>query len=195
MLNCADLEAVMTKPEQKAWKSFRHVVKGFLGNTKCENYQELVSDGVSKCMPSLHTDSMTHVTNGWKSSTKPTAVIDYNKNMRLVDKCDMQITALLSMRNSFKWYRKFSFYLVDVYRLNAFHLYKLSTGDDIRLNEFIYNVSMQLPEEFSEVSVEAGPQNAHISDNLDLRKHNLAEICRGFSGTVLRRRCVVCAKK
>ena len=49
-------------------------------------------------------------------------------------------------------------------------------------------------EEFSEMSVEAGPQNAHISDNLDLRKHNLAKICRGFSGTVLRRRSVVCAK-
>ena len=44
MLNCTDLEAVMTEPEQKAWKSFRDVVKGFLGNTKCENYQELVSD-------------------------------------------------------------------------------------------------------------------------------------------------------
>ena len=34
----------------------------------------------------------------------------------------------------------------------------------------------------------------NIIVNLDLPKHNLAEICRGFSGTVLRRRCVVCAK-
>lgn len=185
------------RPNRKKMPKFPKLDKG---ETCClENNSMYALKWVDKrevhILSSLHTDSMTHVTNGWKSTRKPNAVLDYNKNMRLIDKCDMQITGLSCMRKSFKWYRKFFFHLVDVYRLNAFYLYKLSTGDDIKLRDFIYNVSMQLLEEFSNVSNEATePQNANIRANLDLRKHYLAEICRGFSGAVLRRRCVVCAK-
>ena len=37
---------------------------------------------------------------------KPDIVIDYNLNMRLVDKSDMQVGTIDSLRKSMKWYKK-----------------------------------------------------------------------------------------
>jgi len=147
-------------------------------------------------LSSVHADSMAMVNNGWKVQTKPAAVIDYNKNMRLVDKCDMQIAGLSCMRRSFKWYKKYFFHIVDIYRLNAHHLYKLSTGSQITLGEFIYNVSTQLLEEFGSNNIlpQETEQEMPVPAPFDLRKHSLTEICRNFSGVVQRRKCVVCAK-
>jgi len=40
---------------------------------------------------------------------KPNSVIDYNANMGLVDKSDMQISFNTTSRKSIKWYKKFFF--------------------------------------------------------------------------------------
>ncbi|XP_069180183.1 piggyBac transposable element-derived protein 4-like [Procambarus clarkii] len=45
---------------------------------------------------------------------KPDCIIDYNINMRLVDKCDMMVGAVECVRRTVKWTRKFFFHLVDV---------------------------------------------------------------------------------
>ena len=37
---------------------------------------------------------------------KPDAVLDYNINMRLVDKCDMPVGSIECIRKCVKWYKK-----------------------------------------------------------------------------------------
>ncbi|XP_069181274.1 piggyBac transposable element-derived protein 4-like [Procambarus clarkii] len=54
---------------------------------------------------------------------KPDCVIDYSMNMRLVDKCDMMLSAVECMRKSVKWMKKFFFHLIDVAVLNCFNIY------------------------------------------------------------------------
>lgn len=49
------------------------------------------------------------------------AVVDYNINMRLVDKSDMQISSINCLRKCCKWYMK-------AFLLNAFIMYKQVTG-------------------------------------------------------------------
>ena len=45
-----------------------------------------------------------------QAKLKPNCIVDYNKNMKLVDKADMQISSMKCMRKSMKWYKKlFSF--------------------------------------------------------------------------------------
>jgi hypothetical protein len=44
MLESEELEHKMTAREKNAWRAFRHVVDGFLGNRKSANYQQLIDD-------------------------------------------------------------------------------------------------------------------------------------------------------
>ena len=44
MLASQDLENIMTIVERNAWRTFRCVVEGFLGNNKSENYVTLVEN-------------------------------------------------------------------------------------------------------------------------------------------------------
>ena len=44
-----------------------------------------------------------------KPAMKPDCVVDYNKNMRLVDKAGMQISSVECVRKTAKWYKKLFF--------------------------------------------------------------------------------------
>lgn len=44
-----------------------------------------------------------------QSIMKPQCVIDYNNNMGAVDRLDMMLSSVESVRKSTKWYRKFFF--------------------------------------------------------------------------------------
>lgn len=48
MLACKALEDKMSPVEKRAWVAFRHVVQGFLGNNKSDNYKELVEDLIER---------------------------------------------------------------------------------------------------------------------------------------------------
>lgn len=58
-----------------------------------------------------------------KNNSKPTAVIDYNKNMREVDKSDMTIKTVKHIRKSTKWYKNLFFHILDMAVYNAYCLY------------------------------------------------------------------------
>ncbi|MPD06648.1 PiggyBac transposable element-derived protein 4 [Portunus trituberculatus] len=45
---------------------------------------------------------------------KPDAVLDYNFNMRLIDKSDAMISSVECARKNLKWYRKLFFHLLDM---------------------------------------------------------------------------------
>lgn len=80
---------------------------------------------------------------------KPLSVVEYNKNMGLVDKADMQMSFLDSSRKSIKWYKKLFFHILDITVLNAHILYNIQTGKKIQLLQFRLNLVRQLLEEFS----------------------------------------------
>lgn len=75
---------------------------------------------------------------------KPEAVLDYNENMRLVDKSDMQIGIVETTRKTTKWYRKLFLHLIDVSILNAYNLYLVKSGNKPRLKNFRLAVIRQM---------------------------------------------------
>ncbi len=50
---------------------------------------------------------------------KPECVLEYNTNMRLVDKADAMISFIECDQKTLKWYKKLYFHLVDITMLNA----------------------------------------------------------------------------
>lgn len=79
---------------------------------------------------------------------KPASVLEYNMNMGLVDKADMQLSFVESARKSIKWYKKFFFHLLDVSVLNSYLIYQVKTGKKPQLSEFRINLIRQIIEEF-----------------------------------------------
>lgn len=54
---------------------------------------------------------------------KPECILDYNSNMGLIDKSDMQTSFNNTSRKSMKWYKKFFFHLLDLSILNSGIIY------------------------------------------------------------------------
>ena len=82
--------------------------------------------------------------------SKPQCVIDYNLNMRLVDKSDSMMSTVECKRKTMKWYKKLFYHLVDSAILNAHILYKVSTGKKPTLYDFTTEVVRQLLEKYSD---------------------------------------------
>ena len=79
---------------------------------------------------------------------KPDAVQDYNINMRLVDKSDMQIGEIECVRKTVKWYKKVFLHLLDICMLNAYNIYRVHRKNDstraTSLREFSHRVIAQI---------------------------------------------------
>lgn len=58
---------------------------------------------------------------------KPAAVLDYNTNMRLVDKFHAMISSVKCAKKIMKWYRKLFIHLLDLSTHNANILYRVVT--------------------------------------------------------------------
>ena len=54
---------------------------------------------------------------------KPDAILDYNINMQLVDKSDMQVGTVDCLRKCCKCYKKTFLHIMDLCLLNAYNLY------------------------------------------------------------------------
>lgn len=75
---------------------------------------------------------------------KPQCVIDYNKTMGAVDRSDMMLSSIESVRKSMKWYRKFFFHLLDISILNSHALYNTKTGENMTLANFHLSVIREI---------------------------------------------------
>ena len=71
---------------------------------------------------------------------QPECVIDYNVNMRLVDRSDAMISSVECTRRTLKWYKRFFFHLVDMSMLNAHILFMSVTKKKCTLPEFVLEV-------------------------------------------------------
>lgn len=67
---------------------------------------------------------------------KPSCIVDNNKSMGAVDKSDMIINSIESIRKSVKWYTSFFFFICWTSVLNAHILYKMVTGNKISTAKF-----------------------------------------------------------
>lgn len=74
----------------------------------------------------VETEKVDHVTN--KVKKKPKCIDEYNKYMGAVDKSDLVLSSIESVRKAIKWYKKVFFHFLDLSVLNAWILYKTLTG-------------------------------------------------------------------
>ncbi|RUM31931.1 MAG: hypothetical protein DSY42_02035 [Aquifex sp.] len=93
---------------------------------------------------------------------KPECVLDYNTNMRLVDKADAMISSIECGRKTLKWYKKLFFHLNDVTMLNAHILFKQKTSKNPTLQEYVTEVVHQLLEGNA---MERSTPGRHVADN------------------------------
>ena len=131
---------------------------------------------------------------------KPDVVIDYTKNMRLVDKSDMQIGSVECVRRTMKWYRKLFFHAIDMSMLNAYNLYKLKhPGRKLYLRVFSLRVVKELLQRFgTRTSVIRGRRMAaatqdRIAPGEWAKRHHLSKVPSVSERHSTQRRCYVCA--
>ena len=73
---------------------------------------------------------------------KPDLVLDYNDNMRLVDKADKRVSFVDCVRKPVTWHNKLFFHLVDIALLNAYNYMLLWSGKKpSTLRKFTHTVS------------------------------------------------------
>ena len=112
---------------------------------------------------------------------KPDAIIDYNINMRLVDKSDMMIGEIDCLRKTVKWYKKLFFHLVDIALLNSLLYYKMRTNTTMPLRVFVQTLAHQVLEKHGRLTrVTPGPRSLTLPDRLMaqdfLARHKLVNI-------------------
>ncbi|XP_050293711.1 piggyBac transposable element-derived protein 4-like [Anthonomus grandis grandis] len=75
---------------------------------------------------------------------KPTCVVEYNNKMGAVDRTDMMISSIDSMRKSIKWYKKLYFHVMDVCLPNAHAMFLTTDARKIPLAAFQLEIIRQL---------------------------------------------------
>lgn len=75
---------------------------------------------------------------------KPQSIINYNENMGLVDKSDMQMSFNTTAGKSVKWYKKFFFHLLDLSVLNSRIVYSTLVKKPLKLPEFRLKLIQQI---------------------------------------------------
>ena len=139
----------------------------------------------------MKSKSVQYIDNRKKAIWKPECVIEYNQNMRLVDKSDSMIASLECARPTMKWYKKILFHLLDLGTLNAHILHREVTGIKESLADFAKQMCREI---LAEHATDKGTQSSANSSHLRLKAcHFPSTLPNNSSGTrKLRRKCHVC---
>lgn len=129
---------------------------------------------------------------------KPDAVVDYNVNMRLVDKSDMMVAEIDCLKKCCKWYKKAILHLLDMTVLNAHILYQHLSKTKPSLRVFEKELVKQILEHYG--AVQATCSRRHVPErHIDrlkvwewMSRHKLALLPPQPSGRKGSRRCHVC---
>jgi hypothetical protein len=81
-----------------------------------------------------------------ENKVKPKCVTYYSKNMGAVDRADMLLSSVQSIRKTMKWYKKLFFHFLDMAVLNAHFLQSAVTGKKTPLAEFQLNLISEILE-------------------------------------------------
>jgi hypothetical protein len=131
------------------------------------------------------TNKIDRVTN--KPIAKPLCIKDYNENMGLVDKSDMQISFSECVRKTIKWYKKLFLHLLDLSMLNAYILYKEKKHVTLEFTDFRLQVIRQI---FDKYGTQRNSRRGRPSADKPLRL--TARHFPSLTGGGLRR-CIVCS--
>ncbi|CAF1034879.1 unnamed protein product [Didymodactylos carnosus] len=131
------------------------------------------------------TNKIDRVTN--KPIAKPLCIKDYNDNMGLVDKSDMQISFSECVRKTIKWYKKLFFHLLDLSMLNAYILYKEKKHVTLEFTDFRLQVIRQIIDKYG---TQRNSRRVRPSADKPLRltARHFPSLTGGGS-----RRCIVCS--
>ena len=113
--------------------------------------------------------------------------------MQLIDKSDMQIGTVDSLRKCLKWYKKLFFHLMDMCLLNAHHMYVLQTSKKITLRKFSLSLCKEILAKHGTVTKNFTHRMAtpHAPDRLQAA----AYISRHHISSCPRKWCHVCYKR
>jgi hypothetical protein len=88
---------------------------------------------------------------------EPQCILDYNANMGLIDKSDMQMSFNNTCRKSMKWYKKFFFHLPDLSVINSDILYNSLKETKLKLPEYRLQLIQQLLQTHSFSDINTSP--------------------------------------
>lgn len=127
---------------------------------------------------------------------KPACILEYNKNMGAVDRCDMLYSSTETVRKSIKCYKKIFFHLMDMSVLNAHALYQLKTGKKLPLIDFQLQLVKQLVEEHKKIKSRSVGGIGNENSPLRLIERHFPSVTdhRNEQNKLVPRRCVVCSK-
>ncbi|KAJ8944361.1 hypothetical protein NQ314_009493 [Rhamnusium bicolor] len=109
---------------------------------------------------------------------KLNCIIDYNQNMGSVDKTDMLISSIESVRKCMKWYKKLFLHFQDMAIINSHSLYNLITKKKSSVADFQLAVARQIFEKYCNMeAAHALPHHAPV-------EHPLRLVERHFSSRV-----------
>lgn len=133
----------------------------------------------------IQTDKIDRTTN--KPISKPLCIKDYNKNMGLVDRSDMQISFSTCIRKTVKSYKKLFFHVLDLSMFSAYILHKENKGTTLEFAEFRLQVIRQI---FDKYGAQRNPRRGRPSADKSLRltARHFPSLTSGGS-----RRCIVCS--
>lgn len=128
---------------------------------------------------------------------KPECILDYNEHMGSVDKSDLLLSSVESVRKTVKWYKKLFFHLVDLSLLNSHVLYKTVTGKNISILDFQLQLVKQILEVYHvpQTDSRSGRRSADGDNPMRLtERHFVSLIPATQKKKTTQRKCVVCAK-
>lgn len=132
---------------------------------------------------------------------KPVTVIDYNKYMKAVDKCDQMIKYYPCFRKTTKWPKKLFFYLLSISCSNALILYNRQFPDHkSSLLDFMLDIIRQMLMKRDDICAPSTSSFLSSSDPVHslsgrISDHSLISNTPGKKGYSKMRRCKVCSSK
>lgn len=127
---------------------------------------------------------------------KPTCILDYNKNMGSVDRTDMVISSIESVRKTVKWYKKLFFHVLDLAVLNAHSLHTTVTGTKLPLATFHLMLIREILEKFAKQRRRSGGGRRSDEDTpMRLSQRHFPAIIEAAGVKKFpTRKCIVCTK-
>jgi hypothetical protein len=126
---------------------------------------------------------------------KPNCIIDYNNSMGSVDKVDMILNTINSVRKSLKWYKKYFFHLLDLGIYNSYVAYQEITGKKLSFPDFHLKLIKEILNNYSKEQKIPNFKITNAELTVRLNETHFFSFCEQKKGIKYspRRRCAVCS--
>ncbi|XP_068098284.1 piggyBac transposable element-derived protein 4-like [Hyperolius riggenbachi] len=128
-------------------------------------------------LSTIHTEATVLATSRTEQRTKPEAIVAYNKNMGAVDLSDQVLAPYLLRRRRKAWYKKITFFLLQMTMHNAFVVYLKTTttptSQQMTFLEFQIQVHKSLMYSPGQI---AQQDPIHLENSIRLRERHFPEL-------------------